>query len=286
MTAQRIRIAFLAVLALAPGVCMAQNPFVGTWKLDAAKSRLAGAIISFGRAAEQSVQLAAGGQKYSFRADGNLYRMASGDLASWKRIDANRWSTAYETPSGALFSSETWTLSPDGNRLTAARSRVGAQGATIPDETIYFVRTAGPTGTSAGSPTGSVPGSLPVSVPESLLGSLLGSWKSEKVAIGASRELVIQANGLGGMVLKFPYRQMTCFVDVEGKDVAPEGPVVPPGMTVALLRSGPSSFKWVEKMNGSTVSASVFALAADGQTLTEVGAAPGDPPRTAVWEKQ
>lgn len=269
MTAQRIWIACLVALAAAPSICMAQNPFVGTWKLDPAKSRLTGAVIVFGPAAEQSIQLTAGGQIYSFRADGNLYRMASGDLASWKQIGADSWSTAYETPGGKLFSSETWTLSADGNLLTAATAAVGPRGDRVPDETVYYARTAG-AANSTGSPTRSI----------------LGTWKSRKVELGAARELVIEANGLGGMILKFPFRQMTCFVGMEGKDAVPEGPAVPPGMTVALQRSGPSSFHWTEKSNGSPIYTSVFTRAADGRSLTEVGGARGDPPLKVVWELQ
>jgi hypothetical protein len=52
------------------------------------------------------------------------------------------------------------------------------------------------------------------------------------------------------------------------------------------MRTGPYSFRLVQKLNGSTISSSVYTVADDGKTMTEVGGTPGDPPSTVVWEKQ
>ena len=65
----------------------------------------------------------------------------------------------------------------------------------------------------------------------------------------------------------------------------PDGPDVPTGLRLSLLRTGPYSFRLVQKLNGSTVSSSVYTVAEDGKTMTEVGGTPGDPPSTVVWEK-
>ena len=56
------------------GTAVAQNPFVGTWKLNQEKSQLAGDTIKFGPAASDAIELTAGGITYSFRMDGNPLR--------------------------------------------------------------------------------------------------------------------------------------------------------------------------------------------------------------------
>ena len=93
-------------------------------------------------------------------------------------------------------------------------------------------------------------------------------------------------SGLDKLVLKVPAMKVTCEVTTDGKEVAVEGPDIPSGLRLSLTRTGPYTFRLVQKMNGSVISTSVYTVAEDRETMTEVGGAPGDPPATMVWEKQ
>jgi hypothetical protein len=80
--------------------------------------------------------------------------------------------------------------------------------------------------------------------------------------------------------------KVSCELTSAGKEVAVEGPDIPSGLRISLTRTGPYTFKLVQKLNGSVISTAVYTVAEDRETMTEVGGAPGDPPATLVWEKQ
>ena len=97
----------------AAGTAAAQNPFVGTWKLNQEKSQLAGDTMKFGPAAGEAIELKAGGITYSFRADGNPYALPSGNVAIWRQTSPDVWTTEYRKTDGKLMSSDNWKLSSD-----------------------------------------------------------------------------------------------------------------------------------------------------------------------------
>ncbi len=254
-------IIFLFITLATAATAAAQNPFAGTWKLNQEKSQLAGDTMKFGPAAGDSMELTAGGVTYSFRVDGQNYSMPSGNLAIWRQTSPTSWTTEYRKPDGKLLSSDTWKLSSaDGKNLSVTTSGVKADGDLYTD-TAEYERTAGTSG-------------------------LLGAWKSTQVKLSSPDQFTIQASGLDGLVLKVPAMKITCEAHFDGKEVAVEGPDLPPGLRVAFSRIGPYSFRLVQKLNASVVSSSVYTVSDDGQTMTEVGGVPGDPPATLVWEKQ
>ena len=238
----------------------AQNPFSGTWKIDQEKSQLAGDILVFGPAEGQAIELTSGGTKYSFRTDGNNYRLPSGNLAIWREAGANRWTTEYRKTDGKLMRTDTWELSADGKTLSLTSSGARPNGDLYTD-TEEYERTAGTSG-------------------------LIGSWKGTNVKLSSPSELTLEVTGLDSMTLKIAALKATCVAKFDGKDTAVEGPDIPPGFRLALTRTGPYSFKLVQKLNGSQISSSEYKVSEDGKTMTEIGNAPGDSPSTTVWEKQ
>jgi hypothetical protein len=115
---------------------------------------------------------------------------------------------------------------------------------------------------------------------------LLGAWKSSEVKLSSPDEFSIEELGLDKLVLKVPAMKVSCELTSDGKEVAVEGPDVPSGLRISLTRTGPYTFKLVQKLNGTAISTAVYTVAEDRETMTEVGGAPGDPPATMVWEKQ
>jgi hypothetical protein len=251
---------WLSLSLAAAGTAAAQNPFVGNWKLNQEKSQLAGDTMRFGPAASDAIELVAGGITYSFRTDGNPYALPSGNVAIWRQTSPDVWTTEYRKPDGKLMSTDNWKLSSDGNNLTVTTSGVKANGDLYTD-TGEYVRTAGTSG-------------------------LLGSWKSTSVKLSSPSELTIQESGLDGLILKIAAQKASVVTTFDGKEVAINGPDIPTGLRLALTRTGPYKFRIVEKLNGNVVDSSEYTVSADGQTMTAVGGAPGDPPSTTVWEKQ
>jgi hypothetical protein len=238
----------------------AQNPFVGVWKLNQEKSHLAGDTMTFGPASGDAIELNAGGTAYSFRIDGKAYRMAAGDLAIWKQVDPSSWTAEYRKPDGKPLATDTLKLSDDGKTLTVVTTGTKPDGENFTDSAIY-TRTAGASG-------------------------LIGSWKSTKVQLSSPGELTIAAYGLSGLSIKIASLKASLLANFDGKDVAPVGPDIPSGLTIALMRIGPASFRMVQKVNGAVIYSAHYTVSADGKTMTEAGNSPGDSSQTSLWEKQ
>ena len=238
----------------------AQNPFVGTWKLNQEKSQMAGDILTFRPAEAQAIEVTSGGVTYSFRTDGKTYGMPSGDVAIWRQINASGWTTEYRKIDGKLLSIDTWKLSGDSKHLSLTSSGAKADG-DLYTNTSQYERTAGSSG-------------------------LIGSWKSTEVKLSAPDDLTIEESGLDKLVVKIASQKASCVATLDGKEVAVEGPDIPAGLRVSLTRTGPYAFKLAEKLNGDVVWTSQYTVAEDRKTMTEVGNAPGDPPQTMIWEKQ
>jgi hypothetical protein len=247
-------------LSLAAATAAAQNPFVGTWKLNQEKSQLAGDTIKFSPAAGEAIELAAGAITYSFRADGKPYALPTGNVAIWRQTSPDSWTTEYRKTDGKLMSSDNWKLSTDQKSLSVTSSGVKANGDLYTD-TEEYARTAG-------------------------TGGLLGAWKSTSVKLSSPNQLTIQEDGLDGLILKIAAMKATAVTNFDGKEVAVEGPDIPTGLRLSLTRTGPYKFRIVQKLNGSLMDSSDYTVSADGQTMTAVGGAPGDPASTSVWEKQ
>ncbi len=252
--------AWLFIALAGTGTAAAQSPFTGTWKLNQEKSNLAGDLMKFGPATGDAIEFAAGGITYSFRLDGNPYALPSGNVAIWRQTSSDSWTTEYRKTDGKLMSSDNWKLSGDEKNLTVTSSGVKANG-DLYTNTEEYVRTAGTSG-------------------------LMGAWKGTAVKLSSPNELTIQENGVDGLILKIAALKATAVTNFDGKEVAVDGPDVPTGLRLALTRTGPYTLRIVEKLNGSQVDSSDYTVSADGQTMTQVGGAPGDPPSTTVWEKQ
>jgi hypothetical protein len=249
---------FLALLTATTAA--AQTPFAGTWHMNQEKSQLGGDTLKFGPAEGNSIQLTGGGVTYSFRLDGANYATPSGDIAVWRQISPDSWTTDYRKTDGKLLTRDNWKLSADGKTLSDTTSGVKADGDLYTD-TAEYARTDGTSG-------------------------LMGSWKSTAVKLSSPSELVIQEIGLDKLLLKIPAMKASCELNFNSRETAVDGPDIPTGLRLSLKRTGPYSFSLVQKLNGSTVSSSVYTVADDGKTMTEVGGTPGDSPSTVVWEKQ
>ena len=81
-----------------------------------------------------------------------------------------------------------------------------------------------------------------------------------------------EASASGGHVtLAISAVKATCHAKWDGKDYPATGPTVPDGITLALSKSGPNSFKLVQKSKGKVITIVHYHVAADGKSMTAKG---------------
>jgi hypothetical protein len=235
-------------------------PYAGKWKLNVAKSDFGETTVTFAQTGSGEVQFTAAGQSYTFQMDGKDYPALFGRTAAWKQIDANTWETVNKQD-GKQFSTETTRLSPDGKTLTVNAKGSMPAGGTF-DQTVVYERVSGGPG-------------------------LAGKWKTKNVQTSAPTVLELAPSGGDGLAVTIPDFKITADVKFDGKDYPAVGPGLPPGLTLAIQKTGPRSFDMTEKQNGKPLFKLSFTVSADGKTLTEIGGPIGvDEKFKAVYDRQ
>jgi hypothetical protein len=128
MRLKRAAVAALA-LTLASSV-YADNPFIGKWKIDEAKSHLTGATDSIAASGPNTWSFQDGAFPWKVRADGTDQPTAFGTTAM-KVVNATTWEFTYKS-NGKTTGTETWVLSADGQSMKRAPSVFRMQTAKCP----------------------------------------------------------------------------------------------------------------------------------------------------------
>jgi hypothetical protein len=234
-------------------------PYAGKWKLNYSKSDFGETTIAFTKSASGQMQFTAMGQSSSFQMDGKDSPWLFGRTAAWKQIDPNTWEATVKQD-GKLIVTETTKLSADGKTLTVNASGPKPAGGTF-EETIVYERVSGGPG-------------------------LEGKWKTKNVK-GSAPTVVELAPSGDGLAIRLPDFQVNCDAKFDGKDYPATGPTVPPGLTIAITKTGPRSFDMTEKKDGKEIVKMSFAVSADGKTLTETGGPVGTTEKfKAVYDRQ
>jgi hypothetical protein len=234
-------------------------PYAGTWKLNVSKSDFGETTIAIAKA-PGGMQFTAMGQSYTFEVDGKDRPALFGRTAAWKQVDANTWETSFKQD-GKPIATDSVKLSADGKTLTINTKGPKPAGGTFEPTTVYDRASGGP--------------------------GLEGKWKTKNVQTSAPTVIELTPSGADGLTIRIPDFQINCEAKFDGKDYPATGPTVPPGLTLALTKSGPRSFELNEKQNGKPIVKLSFTASADGKTLTETGGAPGSTEKfKAVYERQ
>ena len=258
MKSQTLRLCLIAALSCASAAAMAENPFAGTWKIDYSKSHVTGETISFTSEADGKVRFTEPDGSYTFKPDGSNGTNDFNQTVQWKEMDAHTWKAFPKA--GSMVVTETWTLGDGEKTLTVATSGTRPNGQQE-DATETYTRVG--------------PGK-----------GFFGKWKSTKLANNTPTTRQFEANGDDGVIWNIPEIKASVNLKFDGKDVAPTGPTVPNGLTLAATKAGPRSFELVEKMNGKVIFKARLTVSADGKTLTEVGAGVGSTvPERLVYNK-
>jgi hypothetical protein len=217
----------------------ADNPFVGKWRIDKSKSRIAGSIDSVTAAGPNTWTFAFGNFSWTVKADGTQQSTPFGTSAM-KIINPTSWQFTNMTkdkPSGT----ETWVLAADGQSMT--RTFTGTQATGQPFSGVANLkRIAGTRG-------------------------FAGTWQSTEVQMTFT-EVDIAANGDHGVSLLLPGDGTKYSLKLDGQQY-PEGcPRVPTGMTVSAKLTGPRTVAATTRQNGKVLDTEEWEVSTDGSTFT------------------
>jgi hypothetical protein len=253
--------------ALIPGVVLllssaafAESPFDGTWKLNTSKSHLAGDTMSYADAGNGTLKYTDSDQTYTVKPDGSSFTTPMGTERTLLKTGDDSY-TATSKKGALLLRTTTIKVSSDGKTLMEESKGTKPNGDNF-DDTFTYVRTSPGTG-------------------------LIGGWKSTKVKLSSPNSLTIQTDGTDGVTLILSAIKATCQAKWDGKDFPATGPTVSDGLTLAFSKTGPSSFKMIEKSKDKVIVIARYRLASDGKTMTVSGTnGQGKEPFTEVWDKQ
>jgi hypothetical protein len=259
---RKLAVALALVLLSAIPAIAAENQFVGTWKLDLAKSNFVGDTFTYTQLQNGMMHFSDGSAvNADFGLDGKDYPDPFGQTISWKSAGDNVWNTVSKM-NGKVLSEGHVELSDGGNTLTIKDHGTKPDGSSFNDETVYKRVGAG--------------------------SGLAGKWRSTKVNISAPNTYVVSAPSAGAVRWEIPEYKEVVEGKTDGSDLPLSGPTAPKGLTLSIKMMGPKKLEYSVKLNGKTIAMATQTLSADGKTITETSWSPGkeSEKQTAVYTKQ
>ena len=257
MRDRRLALIAVVVVASAAALINAQSSFTGTWKLNLAKSQLAGQTATFDKKPSGVMHFDSQGFGYDFDLTGKEYPMPDGGTTSWRQINATTWE-ATNRANGKVTAR--FRLVLNGNTLTSVMRVTKPDGAAV-EQTSNWKRLSGGPG-------------------------FLGKWSMTE-AKGAPTTVELSADGANGITVRYPEFQLSCKGNFDGKDYTVTGGGANLKESMVFERRGPSSFKMTTKLNGKPYYVDVFTVSADGKTLVDEGNAVSvNEPIKAIYERQ
>ena len=173
-------------------------------------------------------------------AGGGQYKFIFGDDVETLTLDGKPHVTKY----GDTWSVKSkWTVSADNQTFTSTDENMRPDGTTGKTEAI-FKRTGGTTG-------------------------LAGTWQTTSVKVLSPSSITIakwQGDGYSRTSAVF---KETLEFKLDGKEYAPKGPRVPPGMTVTAKKIDDHSMELTYALKGKAMETDKYEVSADGKTLTQ-----------------
>jgi hypothetical protein len=252
------------ILTLASFCCSmlvaADNPFVGTWKLNVNESKFTG---------QQEKIEDLGGNKYKFSfgddtetivADGTYQKTKFGDTWSVKQEGPNTWKSVTKRD-GKVTSTSTWTISDGGNMFMARTEGTRPDGSNFTNE-FKAKRISGKSG-------------------------LAGTWESTELKLSSPSDWEIKPYGSDGLSFITPAEKEHLDLNFDGKDYADHGPRVAPGATSSGRRIDARTIELTDKLKGKVMDTNQMKVSEDGKRLTlTVHNAGVDKPQIVVYDRQ
>ena len=250
----------LVVSSMALGMAWAaDNPFIGEWKLNSAKSRMPD---------EMKIENK-GGNSYSFNfggtpevivADGTDQPGIRGTTLSAQQEAPDTW-IVQRKKDGKLLLRATWKLSKDGATLTDYYREFEPDGSTLSLDYVYQ-RTGEGSGFAA-------------------------DWQSIRETRNSPLILQVKAYQGDGLSFITPSRHETRNVKFDGQEYPNQGPNTGPGSSSSTRRLDEHTLETTDKYDGKVTDTREIKLSPDGKTLTMTVNIPGrTQPEVLVFDRE
>ena len=250
----------LLVACLGTGALWAANdPFVGEWKLNPARSKLTDQMKVESVGANKYVFDFGGGSE-TIVVDGTDQPGNFGSTLSVTVEGPDTWKVIRKKD-GRMLITATWKLSKDGNTLTDDFTGIEPNGSKFNLNYVYQ-RTAGTSG-------------------------FAGTWESTSEKVNSVYEVQIQPYEGDGLSFIDPSEEETKNVKFDGKDYPNLGPNVVPGSASSVRRVNERTLEMTDKIDGKVMDAQQIELSSDLKTLTMTVHTVGrSEPNILVFERQ
>ena len=250
----------LLVACLGTGALWAANdPFVGEWKLNPARSKLTDQMKVESVGANKYVFDFGGGSE-TIVVDGTDQPGNFGSTLSVTVEGPDTWKVIRKKD-GRMLITATWKLSKDGNTLTDDFTGIEPNGSTFNLNYVYK-RTAGSSG-------------------------FAGTWESTSETVNSVFVLQVRPYEADGLSFIDPSEEETKNVKFDGKDYPNLGPNVVPGSASSVRRVNERTLEMTDKIDGKVMDAQQIELSSDLQTLTMTVHTVGrSEPTILVFERQ
>ena len=248
------------MLCLSAARLPAQDPFLGKWKLNLAKSKLTGQKIAIEALPDNAYRFQEDEHSDVIFADGLDHPNHFGETMAITKKTPTEWAIVYKKD-GAILLETVWKVSRNGKVLTYTATGIRPNGQRFNNE-MTAKRVSGKTG-------------------------LPGAWETVGVRLSSPREIYITPFERDGQTLLFPGRKETIQMRFDGRDYAEQGPTVTDGATTSGRRIDERTIETTEKVKGKVIETAKITISADGATQTIVITEPGDPaPVVLVYERE
>jgi hypothetical protein len=232
----------LALSALALPIVAAENPFIGTWKFNQAKSDLKGQLSSIAALGDNKFRLTYGSAvDFTVKADGTDQATFPGATWAITINDPNTWELVFKA-NGIKTGTTTWTLAPDGKSFTGKFKGIRPDGSEF-ESTSTSKRVSGS-------------------------GGFAGTWQSTDVSLSNVSLMQIEALPNGGLAVSWPSDKVSMNVTLDGKDFAVEGPTILKDSMSSAKPMGSHAMQITDKISGKVMDKTDWKVSPDGKVLT------------------
>ncbi len=248
----------IAVLSMVASA--ADDPFIGKWKLDLAKSKLTGQTMEIRETAANTYFFKEDEHSDEIFADGLDHITHFGDSMAITKTSADTWTIVYKR-NGVVTMNTVWKVSADNQTLTYTATGTRPNGQHFNNKMMLKRRE----GTSG----------------------LAGVWETADVELSSPLEIYIAPYAGTGHAITFPGSKQMVRMKFDGKEYADDGPTVAEGSTTSGQRIDDHTIETTEKVKGKVMETAKAIVSADGKTQTIVVTEPGDPtPVVLVYTRE
>ena len=226
----------LSLASLATVAFAADDPFIGKWKLNLAKSKLTGQTIVIEEVSPDHWKFQEDEHTDIIFADGEDHVTHFGDSMAIVKKDANTWAITYKSADKVL--NTIWQISADGQSLTYTATGTRPNGQHFKNQMI-LKRTAGTSG-------------------------LAGTWETTGVTLSSPDEIYIAQWQTNGHFITFPATSQTIRMKFDGKEYRDIGPTVAADSTSSGHRIDARTIETTEKVKGKIIETAKATVSADG----------------------